>query len=305
MGRWDRLLKLVARLRPFDLLGMVPGGSGSGRSRVRALDKELERVRQSRLLDGLLEVEEPSGKAWFHLEYEKQPRSDSAKRSFEHWVYAEARLRQPLRTVIFYLTPGSEGRRPQDGFRIAVGGTEVCFRCETVCLWRVPVEKILARPAPGLWALAAWLGGAGSAHVERACRQLERLDAEHLGSELLGVWFEVAGESIEAEDLWAMVRRKELVMESSTYRLIRKVSREEGLKEGEKRGAQAMQQTLLALMRARLEELPPEAARVSQIEDLSLLQQVAERLIVASDPKAVTEVLRSLPGKPSKRRGKR
>ncbi len=94
-------------------------------------------------------------------------------------------------------------------------------------------------------------------------------------------------------------------MESSTYRLIRKVSREEGLKEGEKRGAQAMQQTLLALMRARLEELPPEAARVSQIEDLSLLQQVAERLIVASDPKAVTEVLRSLPGKPSKRRGKR
>ncbi len=86
-------------------------------------------------------------------------------------------------------------------------------------------------------------------------------------------------------------------MESSTYRLIRRMSREEG----EKRGAQALRQTLLALMRAKLEELPPEATRVSQIEDLSLLQQTAERLIAASDPKAVTEVLRSLPGKHSKR----
>jgi hypothetical protein len=66
-----------------------------------------------------------------------------------------------------------------------------------------------------------------------------------------------------------------------------------------------MQHTLLALMRARLGELPPEAARVSQIEDLSLLEQIAERLIAAADPEAMTEVLRSLPGKPSKRREKR
>ena len=291
-------MKLVVRLRPFDLLGMVPGGAWSEGARVRALDKEIERPPLARLLDGVLEVEEEGGgKSWFHLEYEKQPRSKSASKTFEHWTYASSRLQKPLRTVIFYLTPGNEGRRPKDGCRLVVGGTEVSFRCEIVCLWQVPVEEILAGPVPGLWALAAWFKGAEREHVERACRQLEGLEDEVLGSELLGIWFEVAGERFRDADLRAMVRRKELLMVSSTYKAIR----EEGREEGEKKGAQAMQHTLFALMRARLGELPPEAARVSQIEDLSRLQQIAESLIAASDPEAMTEVLRSLPGEPSAR----
>jgi hypothetical protein len=104
---------------------------------------------------------------------------------------------------------------------------------------------------------------------------------------LLGEWGLLGG-----------VQRKEILMESSTYRLIRRVSWEEGFKKGQR---EAMQRVCFSLLRARLEELPPEAARVSAIEDLSLLQQITDRLIAASDPEAVTEVLRSLPGAPSER----
>jgi hypothetical protein len=302
MGRWDRDFKVIGRLRPLDLLGLVPGARARGVA--RSLDKELASAPPlPRALDQIVEVEEPDGTlAAYQLEFEAEPRSDTGERVFEHWAYSRMVLGRALRLVVFYLAPGKEGRRPQRRFAATSGRTTARFSFEVVCLWKVDVALMLGPQTPGLWALAPLARGAGPAQIERACRLIEGLEDESLSSELLGVWFEVAGVKTSSADLMAMVRRKELLMESSTYKAIfaegEKWGEEKGEKKGEKRGEEKGEKKGLAhvcraIAQARLGTQPPEMAALEGL-DLERLRRLAEQLSAAASAEAVREALRDL-----------
>jgi hypothetical protein len=135
--------------------------------------------------------------------------------------------------------------------------------------------------------LIALAAGCRRKHVERACNLLEAIEDELLASELLGVWYEVAGVRFGSKDLQAMVSRKELLMESSTYRAVR----EEGRKEGRK---EELSKTCRKLVESKLGHLPPEAEGLEQITDLDALDRLRDRLFAAASPQAVRAALRSI-----------
>ncbi|MFH0902945.1 MAG: hypothetical protein V2A73_20140, partial [Pseudomonadota bacterium] len=172
MGLWDLAFKALLRLRPHDLLDLVPGVDPE--EPLRLLDKEIAPPPPlPRALDGCAELSvegsENSGPL-YHVEFESQPSSDSGEGTFLH--YALAMLAYPkreVRPVVYYLMPGKDGRRPKSRYRRWSRGKLVLdFRFEAVCLWKLTAEEILARPAPGLWAAVALTDGATLAHVGRA-----------------------------------------------------------------------------------------------------------------------------------------
>ena len=139
--------------------------------------------------------------------------------------------------------------------------------------------------------MIALAAGCRRKHVERACNLLEAIEDELLASELLGVWYEVAGVRFGSKDLQAMVSRKELLMESSTYRAVREEGRKEGHKEGRK---EELSKTCRLLVESKLGHLPPEAQGLEQITDLDALDRLRDRLFAAASPQAVRAALRSI-----------
>ncbi len=291
MGNWDRDLKVVSQLRPLDLLGLLREGPRDGRTTVRFLDKELASAAPlPRALDMFLEVRSPEGaKELSQLEFEAHPSADTAERVHAHWAYAQLIRREPIRTVVFYLR-NDEGRRVQRRYKVVRGGTRMAFDFETVCLWEVPVDQMLERSAPGLWALSPLGRGARREHVQQAYRQIEALADERLSTELVGVWYEVAGTRCSVADLETMVRRKELLVESSTYKAIMEKGRQEGRQEGT---TLTLRQTCVTLLETRLGELPAEAQVLNRISDPEQLQQLTNELIRAADADALLAALRA------------
>jgi hypothetical protein len=289
----DRDFKVVGRLRPLDLLGLVPGPPIRGTA--RSVDKEVAAAPQlPRLLDQIVEIEELGGALTsFQLEFESEPQSDTGKRVFEHWALSQRVLGRDLRCVVFYMAKGKGRRRPQRRYVVRCGATALRFSFEAICLWEVDVDALLAPSVPGLWPLAPLGRGASVEHAERACRLLEGLDDESLSSELLGVWYEVAGMKVPQADLMAMVRRKELLMESATYKAIKEEGRLEGIEEGIERSRADLAGKCLRAVTMWLGSLPPEAAAIESL-DWDRLSQLNERLLAAASPEAVREALRDL-----------
>ncbi|MGI5864946.1 MAG: hypothetical protein ACOX6T_23245 [Myxococcales bacterium] len=306
MGLWDLSFKVLSRARPQDLLGLVAGIDPS-RS-LRLIDKEFEpRLPLPRALDACLEYEDERGEGVvFQLEFESEPRSDTGRRVFEHAALAHLTLKRIVRPVVLYLTPGKEGRRPHDSYHWSANGRAVLrFRFEKVCLWELPAEAILRRPAPALWAVVALCCGARLEHVERAFRQIEQtVEDPDVRRDLQGALYWIAGTRFERTHLMAIVP-KEVLMKSSTYEATleegreegRKEGIEEGKKEGKEEGKEEGEKKVLrrlcnVLLKLKLDELPPEAERISSIEEVERLERLADALEQAADPAAVRAALR-------------
>jgi hypothetical protein len=283
-------MKVVGRLRPLDLLGLLREGPRDGRTTVRFLDKELvSSAPLPRALDMFLELRTPQGAhELFQIEFEAHPSADTAQRVHAHWAYAhQTRHGEPIRTVVFYLR-NDDGRHVARRYRVLRGGTRMVFDFEVVCLWEIPVEQMLGQPTPGLWALSPLARGARREHIQQAYRQLEALGDERLSTELAGVWFDVACTRCPFADLEAMVYRKELLVESQTYKALVQ-GRQEGRQEG---AVLTLRQTCVKLLMTRLGKLPAEAQALETISDPERLQRLTDELIRAADADAALAALR-------------
>ncbi|HCF61450.1 MAG TPA: hypothetical protein DFS52_26070 [Myxococcales bacterium] len=150
MGRWDRDFKVVGRLRPLDLLGLVPGVVTRG-ARFRSLEKELASAApMPRAFDLFVELADAQGgRQTFQIEAEARPRSNTGKRIFNRWSYAHLVLGRPVECVVFYLMPAREGRRPQTRYSVKRGSTSVDFLFQAVCLWWQRADRLLEGQTPG------------------------------------------------------------------------------------------------------------------------------------------------------------
>jgi predicted transposase YdaD len=93
---------------------------------------------------------------------------------------------------------------------------------------------------------------------------------------------------------------RELLMKWSFYEdmleAVREEGREEGRKEGRKEAEREGEKELLrrlcnVVLKLRLDELPPEAERISSIEEVDHLERLADALEQAPDPAAVRAAL--------------
>jgi hypothetical protein len=290
VGLWDVTLKVVMRYRPQDLLALVPGVERP--RKVRVLDKEIAGPLAPRALDACVQIasEDEDGTV-FHVEFESAPRSDAGRRVLVHYALTHDRLgATPLCPVVYYLTPGTEGRRPADRYQTEARGKPVCdLRFETVSLWQVRVTDVLAIAAPGLWALVGLCAGATVADVARARRQVdEQVRQKDERRELLAAMYLIAGTRLDA----AALRRlfpKEVLMESSTYAEILGEGLEKGRQEGRQQGrqegrAEGLWQACLKLAEARLSTVSEDTRkRIEALTDVAALEALLTELVSATD----------------------
>ena len=290
MGFWDVTFKLLLRLRPQDLLGLVPGIREG--ERLRLVDKELVPPAAPRTLDGCVELESEGGEGTlYHVEFESTPRSDTALRVFEHFAWAHCANRgREVRPIVYYLEPGKEGREPAECHEAWADGRKVLdFRFETVLLWEIEADELLRRPAPALWSVVALAKSAGLGHVEQARDRIEReVPDEKIRRELYGVLVMVSGTQFDPETVRVLVR-KEMYMESATYL--------EAVREGEKKGIQkghleGLREGCQRLARAKLGTLDPLAEeRIAGVGDASVLKALLDEIGAAADAATVSAAL--------------
>ncbi|HEY3358072.1 MAG TPA: hypothetical protein VGQ83_32785 [Polyangia bacterium] len=300
MGLFDATLKLLLRARAHDLLGLLPGVNPT--RPLRLLDKEFAPPPPlPRALDGCLELadDEEDGTV-FHVEFEAEPRSDTGLRMFRHCALAHLGLNgRPIRPVVFYLTPGTEARPPQETYGWQAHGRPVLeFRFETVCWWRLVAGEVLARPAPALWATVALCGGATLGDVGRAWAQIEQQVPElELRRDLAAVMCVLAEKRFDVHDLLRLVPR-EMLMESTLYQELfpeafEKARREgqlEGRLEGEQKGRlEGLRVACLALVRAKAGSAAAREAtsQLAVTEDAARLEALLIELGAAQDAEAV------------------
>ena len=307
MGLLDAAFKLLLRVRPTDLLGLVPGVT-PGRP-LRLLDKEFAPAPAlPRALDGCVELADEAAGTVFHVEFEAEPRSDTGLRVFQHCALAHLGLAgRPVRPVVFYLTPGTEGRRPQDRYSWEADGRVVLeLRFEAVRMWDLGPAELLARPCPALWAAVALCAGVTLADVGRARTQIEAAVTEaELRRELTAVTYTLARRRFAGEDLLRWFSR-ELLMDADIYKIMgdlwperiekgRQEGREEGRKEGREEGLRAACRSLLEAK-----------AELHSATDLARLDAMTaeqlERLVVelgtAQDAEAARAALARASGRP-------
>ncbi|HEY3356035.1 MAG TPA: hypothetical protein VGQ83_22470 [Polyangia bacterium] len=301
MGLWDVAFKHLLRLRPHDLLDLVPGIKTDAPLQLR--NPELARIRPPKSLDGCVELESEPGGTLYHVEFEATPRSDSAFRAFEHFALAHCHgtTARPVRTVVFFLTPGTEGRTPPDAYAAAADGRVVCeFRFDSVRLWELDAEEVLRRRAPGLWAVVALSRGAEVVHVGRAAAQVaSEVADEGMRTELLAVLYSVSGARFAAGALKGLIPR-EVLMRSTTYDEILQEGEERGLAKGRQEGESAgrlegLRFALLRIAEVKLGAVPPALpAALARVTDPSDLEAALVDLTSAADPGAVLAVVRRL-----------
>ncbi|HEY3356376.1 MAG TPA: hypothetical protein VGQ83_24210 [Polyangia bacterium] len=277
MGIWDITFKQLMRLRPQDLIGLLPGVPSG--AKLRLADKEFPPPAAPKLLDACIELESDGSGTLYHLEFEAEPRRDAPLRVFEHFSLAHCGLGgRPVRPVVFYLSPGARGQRGLVRPDVVADGRLVCrFDFEAVRIWELDAGMLLRRPAPALWALVGLCRGAALAHVARARAQVElEVPDEGMRRELLAVLYFMSGTRFDARQLKELFP-EEVLMQSSTY--------DEILRKGEERGrADGLRLACRRVAAVKLGRLPAElGARLDRVADAALLEAVLVDLSAAAD----------------------
>jgi len=284
MGLLDAALKLLVRAGPAELLGLVPGVPADRAWRL--LDKEFTPPPPlPRALDGCLEVTGEEGGTVYHLEFEAEPRSDTGLRVFRHCALAHLGLEgRPIRPIVYYLTPGREGRAPQDRYAwTADGKTVLELRFEITCLWERQPADLLARRAPALWALVPLCAGATLADVAQAWRQTatEVVDRARR-ADIAAVTYALAGRRFKVHDLLQVLPREVLMESREYYQDLFPEAFQQGLSEGENRGearGRAEGET-----RGRAAGLALALLSVLSARDLAVSDAERQRILACAEP---------------------
>ncbi|MBI5481286.1 MAG: Rpn family recombination-promoting nuclease/putative transposase [Deltaproteobacteria bacterium] len=292
MGLWDVTFKRLLRLRPQDLLSLVPGAPAD--QPWRLCPTEFVPRPTSRMLDGCLDLEADPGGTLYHVEFEATPRSDTGRRVFEHFALVHAaHPGRAVRPVVFYLGPGEQSRRPQDRHVVLADGEAICdFRFDAVRLWEFDADELLARPAPALWSVVTLGRGAGLPHVARAVELLQALPDRALARELLVVLYLVAGTRF-AEPAVRALLPEEVLMRSATYDAIVEQGRAQGWERGLAEGqVEGLRRACRRVAATKLGEIAPDLdRRLAEFTDPAALEALLVDLSGAADPPAALAVL--------------
>jgi hypothetical protein len=210
---------------------------------------------------------------------------------------------------MFYLWPGSEGRRPQRRYTWQAAGREVLrFDFETVCLWELGASELLARPAPGQWTLTPLCANAGPAEVARAIRQIvEAGGPAHTHHDLAAAAVTLAQRRFGAHDITHWLPRGILMdlAELEEFKALfpdvverwerqaRQTGLEAGREEGREEGREILRAVCASTVEAKLGAVAADVAkRLAALQDLALLRRLAVDLGAAQDREAVLAVLR-------------
>ncbi len=228
----------------------------------------------------------------FHIEFQSGPDPDMAQRLLEYAVLAYRRYECPVYSFVVYLK--KSGKIPQPPLvRTLPDGKELLrFHYEVIQLYEIPYQELMATELPGLLPLVPLAeGGAKREVVEEIIARLIQLNL-HPESELLFLVYGFASLALKSDkDLDWLDRRfamlHDILYDSPAVQHLRKVFREEALKEGREEGREqgrleTLQNILLSFAQARFPTLTPLAKeKVAQIQKPETLESLTLKVGLA------------------------
>jgi predicted transposase YdaD len=216
----DAQCKLLARLRPKDLLALIGDADAQHLSTSSVELREIKRT-----VDVVFKLRR--GRTYYHhVEFQAKPDRTMNRRCFLYNALLLDQYQAPVMTTIVYLFPQKKPIEPV--FRVELGGREINrwqFGC--VHLWEIEAQAALRRGLPGMAALVPLMKGAQWSSIEQAVRQIETKAPARHQNDLLAILHAFAEARYTTERLDQLIGRRRL-MESSIYRRGRTQGRAEG-----------------------------------------------------------------------------
>lgn len=261
---------------------------------VEFRDKELipdSPEREGRIVDLLAAVPDPAGgrAALVHVEIERSALQNIGRRLWDYSIRLRGRYPEPLLSLVVFLRGGPPG--PTWTIHTEeVGGDEVArFRYLSLGLSRFPAEKLLARPEPLAWALAALAkpGALGRARVKfEALRKIANAAISEREKILLvncvETYLPLKGRDAEEYASLASAHHspENKAMQMTWADKIEAKGIAKGRKEGREEGAELLRRTLLLQLDQRFGQVPEALQeRLAAIHSFAKLGAIARRIL--------------------------
>jgi predicted transposase YdaD len=307
---WDDRLKRLAGVFPGDFVDwLLPGAQFVG---IASLD--LKTLTKTISTDTLFEVSVKGKKALLHIEFQRRPKADMARRVWEYNVLATLQHECPVYSFVIYLRPG--GKIPESPLTWGLPDYERVhtFRYTTIKLWELPVEELKKTGLKGLLPLCLLAKDGAQRDV---AQEVFKGTSDH--KELLALALTLASMVLtdEADQQWLegkVAMLEDIVRDTWFYQKIlkeglaegRDKGRKEGLAEGREKGLaegreegrkEATLETLRFILLDTVEERFPallELARmrVEQMQNPLLLRKLNTRIVLAQTPEEAERAFR-------------
>jgi predicted transposase YdaD len=302
---WDRLMKMLARANPQDVVSLVLQGT------QYVSDVTNEQIIRAVEADFLCNALRNEQEIVVHVEFQRYHDSNMSRRMWEYNIATTYLTQLPVCSFALYLWKDTSIVEPPFILRLVDGNIIHIFYYENIFLWEIPPERLQQKGLEGLLPLLPLTQGAKEARDKIVNDMIEGLRAA--GKEdILALGYAFAGRVYKTKDDQKWLKRRfamfeDFLEESWSYQEMvqkgldkgielgkkqgvdqgieigKKQGIEQGIEIGEKQGLEralnALRPTLISVVQARFPELT------------DLAQQQGERFTV---PELLSDVIDKL-----------
>lgn len=224
------------------------------------------------------------------VETERNFSSEMDERSFYYYLYLRGKYRLPILVIVVFLQGGKKGLSRRK-FIDAAEGIEVCrFHYEAFCLGQSRAEEYLEMPqalASGLAALmkSEWEPAEKKLRCMQSIRQAEIGQAQRfLLVQVIEIYIELDEAQAEHYDAAIAEQENKEVREMVfTWEETVAAATAKGEAEGEAKGLLAMRNSVLRVLKRRLESVPAVVrAKLDGVQSLERLEEILDQALMVS-----------------------
>ncbi|HEV2662548.1 MAG TPA: hypothetical protein VGU68_18230 [Ktedonobacteraceae bacterium] len=302
---WDRLMKMLARANPQDVVSLVLQGT------QYVSDVTNEQIIRAVEADFLCNAVRNEQEIVVHVEFQRYHDANMSRRMWEYNIATTYLTQLPVCSFALYLWKDTAIVEPPFILRLNDGNVIHIFYYENVLLWEVPPERLQQKGLEGLLPLLPLTKGAKQARDKIVNDMIEGLRAA--GKEdILALGYAFAGRVYKTKDDQKWLKRRfamfeDFLEESWSYQemvqkgldkgieLGKKQGIEIGKKQGLERALNALRPTLVSVVEARFPELTALAKQQGKRFTVpELLSDVIDKLLKAQTLEQARRILMQL-----------
>lgn len=301
---YDRIFKSLAEDDPLGLLYLFCGLDLNSGVEVRALDREVRSP--VRMVDHVFRVRGP-GEDWLaHFEAQTHCQSDLPARLLGYAATLALQYRLPVQTTLVLLVERNAPRSVPSRRREVYGSLTLSLDYRVIRLWELDSTPVLRAGRPKLLPWVSLMGGPEDSLTE-ALRRVRNSRDPGLAAQTVILGGLRYDENVLAEMLGRgnKMISDEIVRESSYYKKILREGMEKGVEKGMAKGIAK------GIIRGRLDEARRSVKKIAKlrfsetvslpdldsINDPAILEELQDRLIVASDATAARLAIDQIVGR--------
>jgi predicted transposase YdaD len=291
---WDRLMKMLARANPQDIVSLVLQGT------QYVSDVTNEQIIRAVEADFLCNAVRNEQEIVVHVEFQRYHDANMSRRMWEYNIATTYLTQIPVCSFALYIWKDTSIVEPPFILQLVDGNIIHIFYYENIFLWEIPPERLQQKGLEGLLPLLPLTQGAKEARDKIVNDMIEGLRAA--GKEdILALGYAFAGRVYKSRDDQKWLKRRfamfeDFLEESWSYQEMVQKGLDQGIEIGKKQGAlDALRPTLLSVVKARFPELAALAQQQGERFTLpELLSDAIDKLLKAQTPEQARRILMQL-----------